>query len=431
MRYDWVIVGGGIAGICLAEILTREGKQVVLIEKQGQLAGGTTKGFHEWIHTGSLYTLVPDRLQTLRFVIGAIDDLLEYYSSFENMNVRPTEVGLAIKPHPQGWFYDDNIVFQYRIRRLNLPWLTLVSRSIDIIDMIKRHDWLRRRGGVLERPGSGYFPGIVRRLAHLVLCNERYFELTTPDFTTNSRAMLADLLASAAANGLEIRLGTELERVVRVRNCNEVTTSRGIIHADKVVLCSGKNIKDFVKAQVKTSYAPIAVVSGIEDGARSFVRLDYMTSRCINLVLKSDGVGLVGGITLKHRSECAEYLDYVISEHRKMNPNLKVLGTYIGEKDEVTFKGQNRNYLYHIVESPDNIWSVVPGKYTLAFSVAPEFYRRIYKRNPSRNGKTRKDNGEYRSMIADTFWQELSGTSKTGRVLNGFDSDSPAIRRVL
>mgnify|MGYP001423545387 CR=1 FL=1 len=27
-----------------------------------------------------------------------------------------------------------------------------------------------------------------------------------------------------------------------------------------------------------------------------------------------------------------------------------------------------------------NIWSVIPGKFTLAFSIAPEFYRLIYKK---------------------------------------------------
>ena len=32
--FDWIIVGGGIAGISLSEILTREGHSVALIEKK-------------------------------------------------------------------------------------------------------------------------------------------------------------------------------------------------------------------------------------------------------------------------------------------------------------------------------------------------------------------------------------------------------------
>ena len=52
--FDWIIVGGGIAGISLSEILTREGHSVALIEKKNKLASATTREFHEWFHTGSL-----------------------------------------------------------------------------------------------------------------------------------------------------------------------------------------------------------------------------------------------------------------------------------------------------------------------------------------------------------------------------------------
>ena len=72
-KYEWAVVGSGIAGISIAEILSREGHSVVLIEKNSKLASETTREFHEWLHTGSLYTLLPDRLKTLRYILGAID----------------------------------------------------------------------------------------------------------------------------------------------------------------------------------------------------------------------------------------------------------------------------------------------------------------------------------------------------------------------
>ena len=49
---------------------------------------------------------------------------------------------------------------------------------------------------------------------------------------------------------------------------------------------------------------------------------------------------------------------------------------------EITFKKQPRGYLYHIVNTDNGIWVIVPGKFSLAFSMAPEFYRRIYQKNP-------------------------------------------------
>ena len=79
-KYEWAVIGGGIAGIAVREILSREGHSVVLIEKNSKLASETTREFHEWIHTGALYTLVPDTLMTLKFILGSIDDLKENVS---------------------------------------------------------------------------------------------------------------------------------------------------------------------------------------------------------------------------------------------------------------------------------------------------------------------------------------------------------------
>ena len=78
--YDWIVIGGGISGIAISEILTRENKSVLLLEKNSELASETSKDFHEWVHSGALYTLVPDNLLTLRYLLGATDDLIEYYS---------------------------------------------------------------------------------------------------------------------------------------------------------------------------------------------------------------------------------------------------------------------------------------------------------------------------------------------------------------
>ena len=63
--FDWIVVGGGIAGISLCEILTREGHSVALIEQKNKLASLTTREFHEWVHTGSLYTLVRDEMERM------------------------------------------------------------------------------------------------------------------------------------------------------------------------------------------------------------------------------------------------------------------------------------------------------------------------------------------------------------------------------
>ena len=73
--FDWIGIGGGAAGISIVEMLSRFGLKTLIVEKNISLASETTRIFHEWLHSGSFYTLVPERLRTTRYLLGTIDDL--------------------------------------------------------------------------------------------------------------------------------------------------------------------------------------------------------------------------------------------------------------------------------------------------------------------------------------------------------------------
>ena len=209
-EYEWAIIGGGVAGIFISEILTREGHSVVLIDKNEKLASETTRDFHEWIHMGSLYTLIPDNLMTLKFLLGAIDDILEFYSSFERMNLIPTENGMLINDKNGSWFNRNFIHFKFRIgkRKLTFPWIFGIARAIFLINKIKQHDWLRKRGGLLDPFKLKYFE-IFKIVLHLFRSKNRFYDLETPDFTTNSRNLLNDILQAAQNSNLKISLNNE------------------------------------------------------------------------------------------------------------------------------------------------------------------------------------------------------------------------------
>ena len=203
--------------------------------------------------------------------------------------------------------------------------------------------------------------------------------MQTTDFTINSRLLLKDMVATAISNGLEISLGNKIEKINKQQNYKSLSGSKTDIQAKNVALCNGGGIKYFSDVKTKTSYAPIAVVSGLNKQSKSFVELDYFTKNCINLLTKGNGFGLAGGISLSDKKKCDKYLDYVIQKHREIDPGMKEMSRYIGVKTEITFLNQPRGYLFHIVNTDDGIWAVIPGKFTLAFSMAPEFYRRVYK----------------------------------------------------
>ena len=409
--FDWIVVGGGVAGISLSEILTREGHSVALIEKKNKLASATTREFHEWFHTGSLYTLLKDDMKTLKYILGSLDDLLEFYSSFPKMNLQPTDKGLKITGNNKGWFSPNYINFKYRIknRKLILPWLYAIARSIALIDGIRKHDWLRRRAGILESVTTEYYFPILKNLLKIVASSNKFYKIETTDFTTNSRDLLKDMIATAEKNGLEIFTKNELLEIKNSNNNIIANCSNDNFQAKNMVVCLGGEIEKFSDLKINKSYAPIAVVKNIKADTKSFVELDCFKKNCINIVTKGKSFGLIGGISLSKKDEVQKYFDFMINEHKKLNPGIEILEKYIGVKNEIFQKKENRNYLFHINPSRKykNVWSVIPGKFTLAFSMAPEFYRIVYKKNPRKFFNTTSDTGDFSQLIEETVWEEI------------------------
>ena len=409
--FDWIVVGGGVAGISLSEILTREGHSVALIEKKNKLASATTREFHEWFHTGSLYTLLKDDMKTLKYILGSLDDLLEFYSSFPKMNLQPTDKGLKITGNNKGWFSPNYINFKYRLknRKLILPWLYAIARSIALIDGIRKHDWLRRRAGILESVTTEYYFPILKNLLKIVTSSNKFYTIETTDFTTNSRDLLKDMIATAEKNGLEIFTKNELLEIKNSNNNIIANCSNDNFQAKNMVVCLGGEIEKFSDLKINKSYAPIAVVKNIKADTKSFVELDCFKKNCINIVTKGKSFGLIGGISLSKKDEVQKYFDFMINEHKKLNPGIEILEKYIGVKNEIFQKKENRNYLFHINPSRKykNVWSVIPGKFTLAFSMAPEFYRIVYKKNPRKFFNTSSDRKDFSHLIEETVWEEI------------------------
>lgn len=402
--YDWIVVGGGISGIAISEILSRQGKSVLLLEKNNKLASETSKDFHEWVHSGALYTLAPDNLLTLRYLLGATDDIIEYYSNFPSMNIVPTEKGLTLPKG--GWFNNERIEFRYRSHRFNPVWLSLVSRSIALINLIKNHDWLRRRAGSeygRSKVKLSYnFSHIPAQLAN----KEDFFSIRSPDFTMNSRHLLSDIISLAKENGSKFLTNAKVDSIIETDSFVEVGVSGQSYKSNNVVITSPDAISEFVDIPITESYSPMAIVEGVPEEENSFVELDYYINRCINLLKKEEGIGQAGGISLNRRDKIKDYLDYVIQEHKKRNPSIKVIDTYVGIKKELPKKGQERSYLYHINQNTSKVWSVVLGKFTLAFSMAPEFYRRIYNENPTKVFTVHHSSEDHLDL-SKTTWQEI------------------------
>jgi len=405
--HDWVVIGSGIAGIVSSEILSRHGLKVIMIEKNEKLASETTRDFHEWIHTGALYTLIPDNLYTLKFLLGSIDDIFEFYSGFKNMNLKKTESGLKIVDSKNGWFNNNYINFKFRVkgRKLTFPWLFGIARSVFLINKIKNHDWLRRRAGIVD-PFKLNFKEIFRIFKKLIFYKEKFYNIETPDFTANSRNILNDLLNNSISNGLKIITNNSYISHQKKDGICNIKCKNGIIKSKNILFCNGANMSKLLNTNVKLSYAPIAIINNVPKTQKSYVELDYFTKNCINILTKKNGFAQIGGISFSDETKCEKYIDEVIEKHKVYNPNLSVLHKYNGVKAEIILKDQPRNYLYHILKIEDNIIGIIPGKFTLGFSLAPELFRKLFKSNPKKIIKHTKL-AENNPMMSNTVWKDV------------------------
>jgi hypothetical protein len=408
-KYDWIVVGGGISGITIAEILCRGGKSVLLLEKNEKLASETSKVFHEWLHSGALYSLTPDKLLTLKYLLGATDDLFAYYDSFTKMNLRPTDSGIELDG--EGWFNSEYIEYRYKKHRFNLAWSSLVSRSINIIDLVSSHDWLRRRAGSDYGRSKVKFSHWFNNISKQIKNKDNFYCKMSPDITINSRILISDILSAALNKGLTISTNSSVVSVTEEKNLTMVRAGSDKFQAENVVICSPDVISKLSNAPIKISYAPIAIVENISEHEKSFVELDYSIKKCINLLKKGDGIGQAGGISVATKKEIKPYLSYIIAEHKKRNPDIKIVDTYVGLKKELTQKGENRNYLYHINQNSGHVWSVILGKFSLAFSLAPEFYRQIYHENPPKS-VDKPIESAVNELISKTSWDEIITNSR-------------------
>src|SRR4051794_35377742 len=99
------VFGSGIAGLSLAEILSRNGWRITLIDSAPDLGGDASRSTQNWLHTGWLYAGLPyasamegcaTSLRLLRRTYGAV-------LPADIVNVQADDAGVDYPASPRGW----------------------------------------------------------------------------------------------------------------------------------------------------------------------------------------------------------------------------------------------------------------------------------------------------------------------------------------
>ncbi len=248
-RFDVVIIGGGIAGLAIAELLSRRSQlSIKVVDAAPQLGMGASGKLEGWFHTGALYAQADDA-QTFVNCVNGIEDLITLYSNYFNgrCNLALTERGPgqfapAVTPREGAWFNDAPIFYIHpgqdspdiRLSRLKSDAAFLEVQRERVLGRLEaafgRHNWGQdgacrapTYGQIEEHEGrtcslldtSGVVGELCRRFDESYgLTESRYDIIKSPDVTVNTAAVMRDLAASAFANGVEIETDVTIENLV-------------------------------------------------------------------------------------------------------------------------------------------------------------------------------------------------------------------------
>lgn len=277
---DIAILGGGIAGVAIAEYLARHTTlSIQLLEQAPQLGSGSSGKLEGWFHTGALYSGQDDG-QTFVNCVNGIEDLInryrDYFSPRCNLGLQeyaPGQFRPAIEAQTKGWF-DPNPVYLIHPQG-HCPE---VQRSGLKGDRVQMELQLRRVVGRLERaygqqfnwqgaaqltcvaPGYDYLESYEGTDCSLLAQPEtiqgycrnfdqsygldpsHYAFLKSLDCAMDTQAILQDLTASALAHGVAIATGITLQ---------QLNTDRyGPVRINSVLYDDDQGERHYLKAQV-------------------------------------------------------------------------------------------------------------------------------------------------------------------------------------
>lgn len=447
--YDYAVVGGGIAGLAIAEVFARSGRSVILIEREERLCQGTSASQHGWFHFGSLYSIFPQN-QFLRTMVGGVEDLLTYYKAFPGMNIAIGDDGHLVFPQSKAsWFRDEPIEYIVCARNdpdfdmsefsgfhnyakkllFLLTWEVAIKQFVSRHQRFHKHDW---RGGVaasqwIPRAGwADYSRHVISKPHHpgINLDVDTHFRIVGYDRPMHATTIVTDLLCSLIGSGGETAVGAEVIEIEKAGAIKTVCTANGAsFKARTIIAATGQWLERFLGASgtVRILASPLLVVYPALSN-HNFVRMTPFVEKSVNhLHHRVDGhtYSLVGGGYFADPGDVAA-MARAEGKLRQMAKDVfpgygsaEVRKIYHGYKTEIVARAGERNYQYLVRAIDDGIFAVVPGKFSLAFSLAINVFKRLTGESPST---------KITKIEPDTIVPLVGATRHAGIIREYFDS---------
>jgi hypothetical protein len=381
-----VIVGTGIAGLSLAEILSRNNYKVILLEAQNRIGGEASLATQKWHHSGWLYAALPNPSA----MMGCYNAFHLYQRIYGHVfpdfiNLKLDGKHVEYLKNDNGWFTDERIHYLYAMSThdFSLPmkiywpfyFSLIIMRRLNKFynfTLIKNvHQPLKDLLNLWEQDNEGY---------------RKYRCIKTTDAKIQTERV-TKALVSALNNDTEII--TNASFLLEEDRDRTRITIHGRTHIpDLLILASGKSIpmhlnqinKGPIASMIKSVKSPIVILKKTLD-LPDFIRFTPNLSHTINHI-KFDiaGFGKVSTLGSYYSFPVDENPDISLFENlicSRLNKTREdVLASYYGIKTE--FVGhKERRYNHSVMRVNHNTFFALAGKFCQFPLLVYDFVRQM------------------------------------------------------
>jgi glycine/D-amino acid oxidase-like deaminating enzyme len=382
------VLGSGIAGLSVAEVLSRNGWRITLLDTASELGGDASRCTQNWFHTGWLYAALPNKAamvdcnKAVRLFRGIYGSVLPP----ETLNLEQGPHSLEYPVSDQGWFSAERVHYLYATKTAELS----LGHRLLWHNHLRAVAFRRLRGlGYDTTPTKALDPKLLELLNYWEdssVGHLKYLVVRSTDAQINTRRVL-DTLLSLLGDQTQVVSGaryTLTQRGDRSELCIDGETHR----PDLVVLATGKGIArqltdlrcEALAGRFKSVCSPIAVLNRALD-LPNLIRFTPNLPTTVNHI-KYDiaGVGprsTVGSYDYFPVGQAPDISPFAKRICKRLNiPSSDVASVYYGTKTEFTGSAERR-YNHAIERVNENTYFVIPGKFSQFPLLAHEFSQRL------------------------------------------------------
>lgn len=408
------VLGTGIAGLSLAEILSRNGWRITLVDASPDLGGDASRCTQNWLHTGWLYAGLPatSAMRACASSLRLLETAYGHVLPDDVVNLRADDAGIRYVPSNVGWFSPESMHYVFAISTYDLSTLKAAGWSHYLQHVILRR---LRALGYPTKESTDLPRGLLDLMAHwegIPDARKCYRVVPSTDARVDTKRVLSTLMRMLGRDTQVIR-GVSAE-LVQSGGKTSVRIDGELHTPDLCVLAAGRGLAGLltqlgankVAGDLTSVSSPIVVLRRALD-LPNFIRFTPTLPETINHVKYAVAGGEVSTIgsydffPADRRPDISPFVDKVCG--RLAIDRSEVVGSYYGTKTELTGK-LARRYNHALGAVNDNTYFAIAGKFSqfplLVYEFATELGLRLDVTNEAR--------GELHVEVADTAPERLA-----------------------